>query len=248
MKAESRRHAPLAMRRDVPCAGTSTGGTDRRVARSLPGPVTRASRRRPCGPRSTWRVDCPSMGRPRATARGDGRAPVRTLALQRPPAFFWLHHCTASPDRHPGRPLAAAVNPNVGAWALSPAATEIEAQTVRWIAEFIGYPVDCGGLLVSGGNMANFVGFLAVARPRLHGTCARAAYGQSRRALRVYASGESHTWIQKAADIAGLGTNAIRWIPTDDLQRMDVPALYRQLAADTAAETSPASSSEMRGR
>src|SRR5206468_2932082 len=53
--------------------------------------------------------------------------------------------------------LAAAVNPNVGAWTLSPAATEIESQTVRWIAALIGYPGDCGGLLVSGGNMANLV-------------------------------------------------------------------------------------------
>ena len=35
--------------------------------------------------------------------------------------------------------LAAAVNPNVGAWDLSPIASEIEAQTVRWIAEMIGY-------------------------------------------------------------------------------------------------------------
>ena len=40
-------------------------------------------------------------------------------------------------------------------------ATELEAQTIRWIAELLGYPTDCGGLLVSGGNMANFVGFLA---------------------------------------------------------------------------------------
>ncbi|MEX2401104.1 MAG: pyridoxal-dependent decarboxylase, partial [Rhodothermales bacterium] len=54
--------------------------------------------------------------------------------------------------------LAAAVNPNVGGWLLSPAASEIEAQTVRWIAELTGYPVDCGGLLVSGGNVANAVG------------------------------------------------------------------------------------------
>jgi aromatic-L-amino-acid/L-tryptophan decarboxylase len=57
--------------------------------------------------------------------------------------------------------LASALNANVGSFVLSPAATEIEAETVRWIAEFIGYPADCGGLLVSGGNMANIVCFLA---------------------------------------------------------------------------------------
>ncbi|MCB0683781.1 MAG: hypothetical protein KDC32_23185, partial [Saprospiraceae bacterium] len=62
--------------------------------------------------------------------------------------------------------LAAAVNPNVGGWQLSPIASEIERQTIRWIAELIGYPTDCGGLLVSGGNMANFVGFLAARKAK----------------------------------------------------------------------------------
>ena len=54
-----------------------------------------------------------------------------------------------------------ALNQNIGAWRLSPLATEIEGQAVRWIAELVGFPADCGGLLVSGGNMANFVCFLA---------------------------------------------------------------------------------------
>jgi glutamate/tyrosine decarboxylase-like PLP-dependent enzyme len=48
--------------------------------------------------------------------------------------------------------------------ALSPAATEIEAQTIRWIADLVGYR-GTEADLVSGGNMANMVGFLA-ARPR----------------------------------------------------------------------------------
>ncbi len=63
--------------------------------------------------------------------------------------------------------LAATVNPNVGGWELSPMASEIEAQTVRWVAELVGYPETCGGLLVSGGNMANFVCFLAGRRAML---------------------------------------------------------------------------------
>jgi glutamate/tyrosine decarboxylase-like PLP-dependent enzyme len=50
--------------------------------------------------------------------------------------------------------------------------------------------------------------------------------------LRVYASTETHTWIQKAADLFGLGTDAVRWIDTDAQQRMNVTALERQLAAD----------------
>ena len=46
-------------------------------------------------------------------------------------------------------------------WKLSPMATEMEGQVIRWLAQFIGYPEDCGGLLLSGGNMANLTCFLA---------------------------------------------------------------------------------------
>jgi len=136
--------------------------------------------------------------------------------------------------------LAAAVNPNVGAWTLSPAATEIEAQTVRWIAELIGYPVDCGGLLVSGGNMANFVCFMA-ARAAKAGwdVRGRGVVGDAGQRLRMYASAETHTWIQKAADLGGLGTASIRWIPTDADLRMNVGALRRHIEADTAAGDVP---------
>src|SRR5262249_46344317 len=77
------------------------------------------------------------------------------------PRFFVYVPAPPAPIGILGDFLAAAVNPNVGAWMLSPAATEIEKQTVRWVAELIGYPTDRGGLLVSGGNMANFVCVLA---------------------------------------------------------------------------------------
>ena len=156
------------------------------------------------------------------------------------PRFFGYITSSPAPIGILGDFLAAALNPNVGGWLLSPAATEIETQTVRWIAELVGYPSDCGGLLVSGGNMANIVCFLA-ARAAGAGWDVRAdgVSGGSRPALRCYGSAETHTWIQKAADISGLGTAGIRWIPTDDRQRMDVGALARQLAADKAAGDLP---------
>jgi aromatic-L-amino-acid decarboxylase len=156
------------------------------------------------------------------------------------PRFFGYITAPPSPIGILGDFLASAVNPNVGAWTLSPAATEIESQTVRWIAELIGYPVDCGGLLVSGGNMANFVCFLA-ARAARAGRDVR-AHGVSEEAgrrLRVYCSHETHTWIQKAADLGGLGTDSIRWIPTDGKLRLDVAALRRHIEADIAARDVP---------
>jgi aromatic-L-amino-acid decarboxylase len=156
------------------------------------------------------------------------------------PRFFGYITAPPAPIGIFGDFLAAAVNPNLGAWTLSPAATEIESQTVRWISALIGFPVECGGLLVSGGNMANFVCFLA-ARAAKAGwdVRERGVAGDSGCRLRIYGSVETHTWIQKAADLSGLGTASIRWIPTDGRLRMDVSALRRQIEADVVAGDVP---------
>ncbi len=136
--------------------------------------------------------------------------------------------------------LAAAVNQNVGGWALAPMATEIELQTVRWIAELMGYPTSCGGILVSGGNMANFVGFLAARRAKAGWDVRKAGMAANPGGpLRAYASAEAHTWMQKAADLFGLGTEALRWIPTDARLRMDPDALRDAIRADQEAGDRP---------
>ena len=131
--------------------------------------------------------------------------------------------------------IAAAVNPNVGGWTLSPAASEIEVQTVRWIAQFIGFPETCGGILVSGGNMANMVCFFAARAAKATWPVQKeGAMPSGKGRLRAYASKETHTWIQKAADLAGLGTDSIRWIETDSSYRMRLDELERHVAADRA--------------
>ena len=156
------------------------------------------------------------------------------------PRFFGYITAPPAPIGILGDLLASAVNANVGAWVLSPAATEVESQTVRWIASLIGYPTNCGGLLVSGGNMANLVCFFAARAAKAPWNVRELgviAKGEPR--LRVYASVETHTWIQKAADLAGLGTAAIQWIPTDARMRMDVSALRQRIQADAAAGDLP---------
>ena len=150
------------------------------------------------------------------------------------PRFFGYITSSPAPIGILGELLASAVNPNVGAWILSPAASEIEAQTIRWIAELVGYPTDCGGILVSGGNMANFVCFLAARAARAGWDIRREGFTGSHRQLVAYASAETHTWLQKATDLAGLGTASIRWIETDADFRMDVAALERRIVADAA--------------
>ena len=155
------------------------------------------------------------------------------------PRFFGYITASAAPIGILADMLAAAVNPNVGAWSLSPSATEIERQAVQWVAEFLGFPASCGGLFVSGGNMANMVCFLA----------ARTAYatraGWDLRAkgmvagdgakLTVYTSAETHTWIQKAVELYGLGNDAVRWIEVDSEQRMRMDRLRERMAEDRRA-------------
>ncbi len=129
--------------------------------------------------------------------------------------------------------LASAVNPNLGAWHLSPMATEIELQAIRWIGEMLGYPAGAGGILSSGGNMANFIGFVAARRAKAPWDVRTGGSGpRDGRRLYVYASEETHTWIQKAADLSGLGTEAIRWVKTDDRQRLDMADLHRRVRDD----------------
>lgn len=153
------------------------------------------------------------------------------------PRFSGYVTSPAAPVGILGDLMAAAVNPNAGAWILSPMATEIESQTVRWIAEFLGYPADCGGLLVSGGNMANFIGFLAARRAKSARNIR--AEGVEPGKLVAYVSTETHTWIHKAADLFGLGTNSIRWIPVDGKFRMRTDDLVSTIENDRAAGLIP---------
>jgi aromatic-L-amino-acid/L-tryptophan decarboxylase len=148
------------------------------------------------------------------------------------PRFLGYITSSAAPIGMLGELLAAAVNANCGSWTLSPMGTEIEAQTVRWIAELVGFPTDAGGLLASGGNMANFVCLLAARAAKAGWDVRTAGIHPARPRLVMYGSAETHTWIQKSADLFGFGTDAIRWIPVDEHQRMKVTELRRQIHVD----------------
>jgi len=152
------------------------------------------------------------------------------------PRFFGYITASAAPLGALADMLAASVNANIGLWDLAPVASEIETQTIRWLAEFIGYADedkdDCGGLMVSGGNMANMLAFLAARRAKSNEEIREQGLSDDDRRMTAYCAAETHTWIQKAADISGLGTASIRWIATDRRQRMDVDALRRQLDRD----------------
>jgi aromatic-L-amino-acid decarboxylase len=149
------------------------------------------------------------------------------------PRFFGYITSSAAPISALADLLASAVNPNVGAWALSPIASEVENESIRWLAQFMGLPGKWDGVLVSGGNMANIVGFFAARKAKaLWDIRALGVAHPMSQNLVLYGSAEMHTWINKAADMSGLGTAAVRWIETDDQLRMRPDALRKQIQSD----------------
>jgi glutamate/tyrosine decarboxylase-like PLP-dependent enzyme len=148
------------------------------------------------------------------------------------PKFLGYITSSAAPIGALADMLAAAVNPNVGAQILSPIATEIEKQTVKWLAEFIGVSPNYGGVLVSGGNMANFTAFLAARTTKASKSIKEDGLSIATEKIVVYCSKTTHTWIEKAAVLFGLGTKSIRWIQTDADNKMDNKVLEQTIKED----------------
>lgn len=121
--------------------------------------------------------------------------------------------------------LAAAMNPSCAGG--DHAAIYLEHCAIRWIMELLEFPrEESYGLLVSGGSMASLTP-LAAARHRIfhdRGLDVR-KQGSSALSLRLYASTETHTCIQKALELLGLGSDALCWIDTDDSGRIRLDLL-----------------------
>ncbi|MBF0108265.1 MAG: aminotransferase class V-fold PLP-dependent enzyme [Magnetococcales bacterium] len=126
---------------------------------------------------------------------------------------------------------ASAFNQNLGAWRLSPGATEIELYLIRFFARRFGLPDTAGGITVSGGAMANFIA-LKVARDQKGGQGLRESglFGGQR--LMLYASERAHVTIDRAVDMLGLGTRSLRKISTDDQHRMRLSHLSEAIEQD----------------
>lgn len=134
--------------------------------------------------------------------------------------------------------LAAGLNMNLGGWVLSPSASEIELHLTRWFARAFGLPETAGGLIVSGGAMANFVG-LKAARDHRAGWDVRALGVTAGPQLALYLSEETHVVSVRAADMLGLGSGAVRRIPVDEGYRIRMDALREAIRRDREAGVRP---------
>jgi aromatic-L-amino-acid/L-tryptophan decarboxylase len=145
------------------------------------------------------------------------------------PAFFGYVQSPPAPVAVAADLLASAADQNLTSWRSGPAAAAVEHQTLRWIGELVGFDAAATGILVSGGSAANLSALLIALR-------AVTGSDDDRRAMRVYASAETHFSVTKAARAVGVG---LQPVAVDRERRLDPGALQMAVASDRAAGLLP---------
>src|SRR3954453_21308850 len=156
-------------------------------------------------------------------------AAVLAAGRRTTPAFFGYVQSPAAPVGVAADLLASAADQNVTSWRSSPAAAAVEQQTLRWLGEFVGFDREATGILLSGGSAANLTALLVALR-------AVTDPGADRRAMRVYASAETHFSVAKAATALGV---SLEPVAVDRDRRLDPTALRTAITSDRAAGLVP---------
>jgi aromatic-L-amino-acid/L-tryptophan decarboxylase len=134
--------------------------------------------------------------------------------------------------------LAAALNANAMLWKTAPAATELELATLDWLRQMLGLPAGLFGVIQDTASVSTLVA-LAAAREAVPGLDVRrrGLVGQAR--LRMYASDQAHSSIEKAGMVLGIGQDGFRAVASDGSFRMDPRALRAAIREDRAAGWTP---------
>ncbi len=153
------------------------------------------------------------------------------------PRFWAWVQGTGTPFGVLAEMLAATMNPNTAIGEHS--AMYVEQQVLDWCKEMLNYPMTSSGILVSGGSMANITA-LVVARNHQSGRNVRkegvrAANGR----MVLYCSTETHSCIEKAAEVMGIGSDSVRKIGVDENYRIRLTELAAAIESDIAACNTP---------
>ena len=156
------------------------------------------------------------------------------------PGFLAYFGTTASGPGILGEMLTAAIGQNAMLWRTSPIATELEGVVVGWLRQAVGLPDAFDGLITDTASTSSLIA-LAGAREAAGIDAATLGIGGGRNvpALRVYASAEAHSSIEKACMTLGLGRDALVRIPTNERFEMRLDDLREAIARDRAEGRQP---------
>ena len=155
------------------------------------------------------------------------------------PRFFAYFPGNAAPASMLAEQLANAMGAQAMLWQTAPAATEIEQVMVDWLRQTLGLPVGFRGTIHDSATTATLAAVLTMREAALGWQgLEQGLAGQPR--LRIYASAETHSSVDKAVRVAGIGQANLVKIATDAQHAMRPEALAKAIADDKAAGHRPA--------
>ncbi len=155
------------------------------------------------------------------------------------PRFFAYFATSAAPVAVVAEALAAALDVKAMLWRTSPAATELEEVTMRWLGRLLGLAAEWTGIIYDTASIAGFTA-LAAAREAIDPEIReRGMNGRDMPPLRLYVTGETHSHVEKAAIALGIGQRNVVRVACDAELRMDAGALDASVREDRAAGLRP---------
>ena len=157
------------------------------------------------------------------------------------PGFLAYFATTASGPGILGEMLTAVLGQNPMLWRTSPIGTELEEVVVDWLRQALGLPDGFDGLLTDTASTSTLIALAAAREAAGTDAAARglAARGDLGAGLRVYASAEAHSSVEKACMTLGLGRASLVRVPVNARFEMDVDALGRAIAEERASDYRP---------
>lgn len=156
------------------------------------------------------------------------------------PRFFAYFNSNAAAPSVLAEFLVSAISPQCMLWQTSPAATEMETRMMDWLRQSLGLPEPFAGVIQDSASSATLAAVLTMREKTLNWTGnTQGLAGQT--PLRIYASSEVHTSIDRAIWIAGIGQDNLIRVPIKgDWRGMDPKALDAAIKSDIAAGLTPA--------
>jgi len=134
--------------------------------------------------------------------------------------------------------LAAATNTPSGAFSyISP--NYVENQVLDWFKEMLGFPLEASGVLTSGCSSSNLIGLAVALNAKADFDVRKEGLHTAPKAMVLYASDETHSSLQKAVELLGLGSSALRRVPVNDVLQIDLGALKEAIQKDRDQGSSP---------
>jgi aromatic-L-amino-acid decarboxylase len=156
------------------------------------------------------------------------------------PGFFAYFAITASAPGVLAEFLSAALNQQAMLWRTSPSATELEEVVLRWLQRLMHVPDEFEGVIYDTASISTLHALAAARERTVPGVRERGMAGrQGIGRYRIYCSDQTHSSIDKAVILLGLGQESLRKVPSDGDYRMRVDALREAIAEDRASGVTP---------